>query len=217
MNWIYFSIGKCYYKINDVKNSFRYLNINLKICRDPRSHFHSWYFKALNHEKLGNKQKVLDCLKKVVSYKAFFKAYEIPEELSLLKKYMPDSIGKFWHNAGIQDKLSCSSAQNHDNSGVPKPRQNPRNAKLILNAFCYQPFYEIVIDMYGGTAPCCIPDKGNQSANVAYQGLSEIWRGEYFTELRKKALTGKIDIFCNKCSLQSRTEAMRQALKSVLL
>lgn len=85
INWTHFSIGKCYVKQKNYESALRHLSLNLEICTDRVSHFHSWYFKAICYHERGNKTEMQKCLSRLKEYTGLFGSTETPEELELLQ------------------------------------------------------------------------------------------------------------------------------------
>jgi len=84
MNWAHFSLGKCLYLTGNYRDALKALDHNLAFCSDRRSHFHSWYFKAMAHHSLGQMDESMRCLDHVRDFTEFFEVEEISEEKAFL-------------------------------------------------------------------------------------------------------------------------------------
>lgn len=87
---------------------------------------------------------------------------------------------------------------------------------MLLDAICYEPFYGIVIDMYGGTSPCCVAGEGNRKININNMNLYQIWNSTYFQKLRENAIHQIPIYYCHRCSQSNRTENFKHILKKIV-
>ena len=90
INWVRFSLGKCLYLTGRYDEALDALADNLDICEDPLSHFHSWYFMAMCHHKLGHTDQVQACLEKTASFNDFHHKCEIEMEKAFLSELMDE-------------------------------------------------------------------------------------------------------------------------------
>ncbi len=87
IDWAHFSLGKCLYLAGDYQGALAEFEADLAVCRDPLSHFHSWYFKAMVHERMGNREEARACLERAKGYREFAGICEIPEEKEFLREW----------------------------------------------------------------------------------------------------------------------------------
>jgi len=221
INWVRFSLAKCYYYLNKYEISLKYLNQNLNMCKVPYSHFHSWYLKALNYEKLNDKSKLLFCLEQAKSFKIHFAKNEIPEEIQLLKKYEPRMYLLFKEREckkkSFGQKLDSVMAREDLQLGNFKQESNMEKKEQFIrslqHALCYEPFYGMVIDMHGRVAPCVVAGKGDEDVDLKRLSLQQIWNGDYLENIRKNSLKGIHRLSCKRCALHSHTKTIKDALK----
>jgi len=71
----------------------------------------------------------------------------------------------------------------------------------ITNPKCYEPWYNLAIDISGNVGPCCerFNEKGQE--NINNKTLKEIWFGEYFEKLRNDMINGNLNKVCINCPL----------------
>jgi len=91
LNWAHFSLGKCLYLVGDYRAALEALETNIAVCQDPLSHFHSWYFKAMAHLRMGNRDEARACLERTKDYREFSGRCEIPEEKAFLREFEQES------------------------------------------------------------------------------------------------------------------------------
>ncbi len=91
-----------------------------------------------------------------------------------------------------------------------------RNNKSFLK-FCFEPFLHLVIKANGEVTPCCMIDSIQE--NIKDKSITEIWYGEYFSELRKRFLEGNLLENCKNCVLSQaiRNEELQKELKNINL
>lgn len=82
----------------------------------------------------------------------------------------------------------------------------PKSVNRFLSAFCYTPFYSLVIDSKGNVSPCSsIPPSEFENLiflNLRETTLKDIWYGDFFELLRKMSIDGKqISRRCETCGL----------------
>jgi len=70
--------------------------------------------------------------------------------------------------------------------------------KNLADAICLEPWYHLVIKVDGETGPCCIFSE--KKMNVKDKSLKEIWYSNYFNNLRKSILSGKLPKYCKICN-----------------
>ena len=87
MNWAHFSLGKCLYIVGDYRASLEEFDANIAVCRDPLSHFHSWYFKAMAYMRMGGRDDARACVERTKEYREFSGRCEIPEEKAFLREF----------------------------------------------------------------------------------------------------------------------------------
>lgn len=70
----------------------------------------------------------------------------------------------------------------------------------FLNLKCYEPWYRIVINAKGETAPCCVVPTSNKY-NVKNMSLSDVWLGKHFEDFRKRIIAQNLFPQCKQCSV----------------
>lgn len=106
--------------------------------------------------------------------------------------------------------------------GNPGATRNPPSGSnlipksVFLKAFCYEPWYAMLIDMNGFAAPCQHASSGYTDADLRKLGLEGAWYGERFTKLRDGALNQRPFEMCWECGQQQNAEAIRRELAARL-
>lgn len=88
--------------------------------------------------------------------------------------------------------------------------------KKFLSTSCYKPFFHMTIKCDGRTTSCDVPIKGGD--NIKNKSLKEVWNGQYFNDLRKWLMNGKIPDFCAQCNpshITQKRSYQREILKMV--
>jgi radical SAM protein with 4Fe4S-binding SPASM domain len=126
-------------------------------------------------------------------------------QVSELKKWAKD--------LGV-DKLELKSAQVYNyedgNSLIPGnqefARYKKKNGKLVidnpLNNHCLRMWRGCVITWDGLVVPCCFDkDAEHRLGDLKKQGFNEIWRGERYSQFRKKLFSERKSIeICKNCT-----------------
>ena len=84
LDWAHFSLGKCLYLTGEYPAALEALDGNLTVCRDELSHFHSWFFKAMVLERMGDRAGARRCLERARGYREYSGRCETPEEKTFL-------------------------------------------------------------------------------------------------------------------------------------
>lgn len=115
------------------------------------------------------------------------------------------------HNNIDQVKNRYSSSKEGD-PGTGENSQ-PSNFSEIS---CFEPFLNMVIKMDGEVTPCCMIE--DSTANLKENDLQEIWRGDYYRNLRKDFKEGKIPEICSTCILQkeNRNVELKEELRNAI-
>ncbi len=132
------------------------------------------------HSKMGEKFKL-----KKKQEKVFEKKAKIAERLA--KKY------KIWSDIGFLN-TSFLEKKNEMEEILRKEGKSNDFASLI----CYEPWWHLVIKTDGSAQPCCLYDEKEE--NVKNKNLKKIWFGEYFENIRKEMLKGKLSKYCSICN-----------------
>ena len=87
-----------------------------------------------------------------------------------------------------------------------KKDQTQESMNRFFSAFCFTPFYSLVIDANGNVSPCpSIPPSEFENLfflNLRETTLKEIWYGDFFELIRKLSINGKyISKNCATCGL----------------
>jgi len=98
----------------------------------------------------------------------------------------------------------------------PPPGANPIPQSVFLRAFCYEPWYAMLVDMNGFAAPCQHASSGYTDADLRKLGLEGAWYGERFTKLREGSLNRRPFEMCWECGQQQNAEAIRRELAARL-
>jgi hypothetical protein len=62
----------------------------------------------------------------------------------------------------------------------------------FLAAFCFAPFYSLIVDWAGNVGPCaCAGSVENPTNNLRTGDIKEIWYGKFFQSARKSMLRGE--------------------------
>ena len=88
---------------------------------------------------------------------------------------------------GLQDK---SVSQN----SKAQEKVNPKQSEIdrFLSAFCYAPFYGLIVDWAGNVGPCpCAGSVQNTGNNLKIKSLEDVWYGDFFKTVRETMLQGK--------------------------
>ena len=84
MNRIHFNLGKCLYNLGEDEAALLALERDLKTGDDRRSHFHTWFFKAMILHRAGRAQEARRALDQAKGFEELFGKAEIAEELDFL-------------------------------------------------------------------------------------------------------------------------------------
>ncbi len=68
----------------------------------------------------------------------------------------------------------------------------------FLSLPCFEPWYNIIIMPNGTMGPCSMFG-GEKGISLKNKSLSEVWYGEYFTNIRKRLLNKNLFDFCKNC------------------
>jgi len=123
--------------------------------------------------------------------------------------------------SGIQNNLSNELIEKTSRMDEVVREEVERVKTLKLNNFlkkfllipCYKPWFHVTIKCDGRTTSCDVPIFGGD--DVKNKSLKEIWFGEYFENLRKTFLCGKIPDFCKQCNA-SHTSQRRMARLEII-
>ena len=103
---------------------------------------------------------------------------------------------KFWENEGV-DKVLIRKL--HSNSGNTKLSEflNEKKQDDLKNRYpCVYPWERVVLNARGNLSFCPTDWYGNSEvANYESTTIAEIWKGKFYSDLRKQHLSNK---FCNK-------------------
>jgi MoaA/NifB/PqqE/SkfB family radical SAM enzyme len=87
--------------------------------------------------------------------------------------------------------------------------------KLILeNIFklrCFEPWYSMVINSDGLVGRCTAFIIRDEPLNIKNMSLEEIWYSDYFNQVRKNVVEGKMMVGCSQCGLMSTTATLKRA------
>lgn len=142
------------------------------------------------------------------------KRFEIPAS------QLPDAC------AHLRAAMDCARGMGVDNNfesvlsvlegavSPPGTEQTPRQD----TAMCYEPWGSIQVQMDGKVGPCCVAYDA-QADTIATKSLADVWFGDYFHELRRRAMQRKYFDYCKSCPshLQHRTKDLRAELDPAML
>ena len=120
------------------------------------------------------------------------KIHQIRKDMKKLeKKCLKDNM-LFWHPwSNEEDKTT--------NLNKYEKNENQLKSQKITNAYCYEPFYSMLIDWNGHVAGCVVKGMGEHKVNLRNKSLSEIWDGDYFEKLRLNSIKNIKNDYCKKC------------------
>jgi len=89
----------------------------------------------------------------------------------------------------------------------------------FLSAFCFAPFYSLIIDPKGNVGPCSsIPPSEFENLpflNLRENTLEDIWYGQFFDFIRNLSIEGKhISKRCKSCGLVKERRSMLNDMKN---
>jgi len=95
---------------------------------------------------------------------------------------------------------------------------NRKKDKIIKKdnlPYCFEPWYTMLIDMNGKVAPCCPAGaKSEECPNIREISLKNIWRGDYFTNFRKRIENNQIFDICKNCGVINLTMSLKERILS---
>lgn len=71
----------------------------------------------------------------------------------------------------------------------------------ILNSYCYEPYYFMLITPFGNISPCCTYGHGYNNFNIKNKNLNDIWFSKEFESLRNDLCKGTMKYKCRNCEL----------------
>jgi len=77
----------------------------------------------------------------------------------------------------------------------------------FLTAYCYEPWWHLVVKVDGSIQPCCLYDEKRE--NVKRKGLKDVWYGRFFDDIRKSILERRFSSFCSICNAGQVMENLR--------
>ncbi len=143
---------------------------------------------------------IMNCFRidlKPLRHNQYLQNLEISDTKKLLK-----AIEKFTELAdrfGIKNNAKDVRREFEERKNDEKEKNKKEGVALFSDIHCFKPFLKIFVRMDGEVAPCCLMEKS--AGNIKNQHLEEIWRGEYFRNLREKFIKNEIPEACSDCEL----------------
>jgi len=122
--------------------------------------------------------------------------YGVGTELKLNENEIDEFKKNIEKNIELIKKLNLNT-----NFSMFLEKNEDKKEKKIINPKCYEPWYNLAIDVSGNVGPCCerFNEKGQE--NIKNKSLREIWFGEYFEKLREDMINGNLNKVCMNCPL----------------
>jgi pyrroloquinoline quinone biosynthesis protein E len=128
-----------------------------------------------------------------------------------------EKIEKLGKNLGIKIEKEFSFGKEEVSKIIPRKEKLKKMKNPFFSAFCYIPFYSLVIDGKGNAGPCSSipPTEFFDLPNLRKENLRKIWYEKFFNSIRKKLLEGKpISEKCKSCGLvMERENIVKEILK----
>ena len=120
------------------------------------------------------------------------------KEIQILNKELKkaDRLAKkysIWTNA-----VELTKEKFVENSNEMTKILRKHSGNQFVNAFCYEPWWHIVVKVDGSVQPCCLYDE--KIENVKNKSLKDIWFGQFFEGIRKSILERKFSKYCSICN-----------------
>jgi radical SAM protein with 4Fe4S-binding SPASM domain len=83
--------------------------------------------------------------------------------------------------------------------------------KNFLSVPCYKPWFHITIKCDGRVTSCDVPTENGD--NIKHKHLEDVWKGEYFSWLRKTLKSRNIPEFCSQCNASHTSQRRKMRLE----
>lgn len=156
-NWVALLLAKCHFMKKQYDRAMHFLDLNLKICTDPFSHFHTWYLKAVIFHEQDNIPERDASIEKIVACHDHFMKSEMPETKPFLEEVILPLFDK--GVLELEPKLEQIGFHLTDEDGTGSGRgdlSGERWVELTNEACDLRP--ERITISGGGGDPFCRPD-----------------------------------------------------------
>lgn len=143
----------------------------------------------------------LEEVSEIIEYKQDIKIpqyTDLPQETIALQESTTSQDSQSRYNEMQRPTKSQDSTSLQDNT-IPQNSKlqmstSPKESEIdrFLSAFCYAPFYGLIVDWAGNVGPCpCAGSVQNTGNNLKTKSLEDVWYGDFFKTVRETMLQGK--------------------------
>jgi hypothetical protein len=89
-----------------------------------------------------------------------------------------------------------------------------RRERNFISSLCFEPFLTILIGPMGEIGCCCGFDYEHSSLNISGKSLKEIWKSEFFSNIREMMIDNSPIPGCFCCGFEKMSEQLRLEIKN---
>ena len=135
----------------------------------------------------------------ILTINDYSERYRLSKNLKKVYKHIKENRSRF-------ETMSVTIARRYTQEILSTRAGNAPNKRSKDNKIsspCIYPYTDMIIFPNGNVGICCNDcSEVTQMGNVMEQSLSDIWRGEAFTDLRQKMSNGRMSYhFCEECDV----------------